>query len=50
MITLYRIGSAIVAILCTSLFVNGPSGATSPDTVSHGEQTWRSGPGGFTLL
>jgi hypothetical protein len=28
----------------------GPSGATSQGTVSHGEQVWRSGPGGFTLL
>jgi len=28
----------------------GPSAATSVETVSHGEQVWRSGPGGFTLL
>jgi hypothetical protein len=28
----------------------GSSGATSQGTVSHGEQVWRSGPGGFTLL
>jgi hypothetical protein len=28
----------------------GPSAAPLPGTVSHGEQVWRSGPGGFTLL
>ena len=28
----------------------GPESASSPKKVSHGEQVWRSGPGGYTLL
>jgi hypothetical protein len=101
MITIYRIGLATAAILCTSLVTGRSTGAPSADgtapkvsigaaehspstaqqpslelqsltrviagrwsteiryglndaishdPVSHGEQVWRSGPGGFTLL
>lgn len=33
----------------TEIF-NGPSDSTPQGPVNHGEQVWRSGPGGFTLL